>query len=304
VSRVHRHLARAAGLFVVVAVQAVACLVTIREPPDESSASASGSASGSGAGSADGAMASATASSSGSGGQAGASSAYAAAVLADKPLAYYRMNDIGVRKLLDWTGNGHDGSYKGSAGALTLEVGGALVGDPDKAVLFEGGYAELDADGLDFPDKAHMTLEAWILPDLDGGVAVGGGIGGKSVYDGGYDGYLWLVHQGGIRLHRTAQLTLDPSQSDTDQTDTPLPAGFIHVVTTFDGLEVRHYFNAELQPCTCDTKVPMPDIDEPFRIGIVKTWGAFHGVVDEVAIYGEVLEKARIDAHFAIGTGK
>ena len=48
----------------------------------------------------------------------------------------------------------------------------------------------------------------------------------------------------------------------------------------------------------------MSDIDEPFRIGTVKGWGNFHGVIDEVAIYNEVLSTLRINEHFAKGTDK
>ena len=59
------------------------------------------------------------------------SSVYRAAVLADSPLAYWRLGETSGTVAHDETGNGHDGTY---VGGVTLGQPGALTGDANTAV--------------------------------------------------------------------------------------------------------------------------------------------------------------------------
>src|SRR5262245_26734042 len=62
-------------------------------------------------------------------------SVYAAAVLADAPLSYWRLGDAVTPVAKDSASGRHDGVYKGG---VTLGVVGAIANDPDTAVAFDG----------------------------------------------------------------------------------------------------------------------------------------------------------------------
>jgi hypothetical protein len=95
--------------------------------------------------------------------EAGPASGYAAAVLADSPLAYWRLGDpSGSTTCLDQTGHGHNASV---VGMVTLGVPGALAHDSNTAVEFDGTTGSIDAgDILDSPSPAAFSWEVWIKP--------------------------------------------------------------------------------------------------------------------------------------------
>src|SRR5262249_47616682 len=65
-----------------------------------------------------------------------ASSTYARMILADGPLAYWRMGALVSGGIVDETGNGNDLSPDGSG--FDLQAPGAIAGDPDTAAGFGG----------------------------------------------------------------------------------------------------------------------------------------------------------------------
>jgi hypothetical protein len=86
-------------------------------------------------------------------------SAYDDAVLADDPIAYFRLDGTNVK---DYSPRSHDGHYVGAPGTTTLPNG-------DAATVFDGSsqYAEVpDADDLSITATGALTLEAWIRPDV------------------------------------------------------------------------------------------------------------------------------------------
>ena len=66
-------------------------------------------------------------------------SAYAQAVLADDPVAYWRFDETSGVNARDFSGHGHDATY---IGGVHLGAGGAIAGDSDTAATFDGatGY--------------------------------------------------------------------------------------------------------------------------------------------------------------------
>jgi len=68
-------------------------------------------------------------------GDAAATSKYAAAVLADQPLAYWRMGAPVAGVIRDETGRGNDLRAMGSSTGYSLINGGALKNDPDPRSL-------------------------------------------------------------------------------------------------------------------------------------------------------------------------
>ena len=217
-------------------------------------------------------------------------------MLADNPAGYWRLNEDNFPTIFDTSENGLDGVYMGS---VRLGVMGALANDPDPAVRFDGvSWAEL-GDVLPLDMKKTFTLEAWILPDA---ADPDGGIMGKADYNatnGGYAGYIWVIHMGKLRLHRSAW----GNGGDTNDTLADIStSSFTHIVTTYDGITVRHYLNGAMENAAAGDAV-IPLIPDPLRIGSVQEWGNFTGVIDEVAIYEAVLPEARIQAHYEIGAG-
>ncbi|GAA5122450.1 LamG domain-containing protein [Haloechinothrix salitolerans] len=91
----------------------------------------------------------------------GEHSSYDAAVLADGPVAYWRMNRTGTRCEHDASGNGLSGTYAGRRTTARLPNG-------ERAVDFDGatGYLEVgDDDALSPATTGQFTLEAWFRPD-------------------------------------------------------------------------------------------------------------------------------------------
>ena len=84
---------------------------------------------------------------------------YAAAVVAQNPLAYWRLNEKEGTTAYDYAG-GFNGTYNSNQ---TLGAAGALKGDTDTAVTF-GGQSYVAVSGMSF-SATDATMLAWIKPD-------------------------------------------------------------------------------------------------------------------------------------------
>jgi hypothetical protein len=98
---------------------------------------------------------------------AAAASRYEKAVLAKKPVAYWRLGEAEGPDALDSTANGHRGTYHGTPG---FRERGAIKGDANTAVKLDGkrSYIEI-ADHKDFSQPTSgkgLTIEVWVRPDL------------------------------------------------------------------------------------------------------------------------------------------
>jgi hypothetical protein len=91
-------------------------------------------------------------------GEAPAGSTYREAVMADKPLAYYRLDEKALGDVVkDETGR-FDGVHSGS-----IEVGAPpLLGGSEAAVSFSGAGDIWIKGGLDFQGTAPFTVELWL----------------------------------------------------------------------------------------------------------------------------------------------
>ncbi len=225
----------------------------------------------------------------------GASDSYATVVLADLPLAYWRLDETAGTIAVDATGNGHSGLY---SGAVTLGVPGALAGDPSTAVDFDGTNGMITlASGFDFVGTAAFSLEAWVRPAVVDN-------SWRHVFTSEHrvmprQGYALLYHDPeGVKLERTVD--------DVEMADfvpQPLPGAFVHLVATYDSAVLRLYVNGLLVTQTQDSRA-MPSIVENALIGSAGvTEASFAGRIDEVAVYGAALSSERIAAHFAAGSG-
>jgi len=95
---------------------------------------------------------------------------YRAAVLADHPLAYWRLGESAAAvTAFDETDGGHNAVFAISDGGCGFGADGAIVADPNTAIVFgDGCAATSDASDFYFAGTAPMTIEAWIYSTADG----------------------------------------------------------------------------------------------------------------------------------------
>ncbi len=216
--------------------------------------------------------------------------AYRDAVLADDPIAYYRLNETSGTAALDETGHGHTGTYVG----VTQGVAGALLSDPDPAVsMAKGTQSHVTVgDRLAVFLRAPFSVEVWIKPtELDETYRFPFSNEQLSPRN----GYALVIHtQYGITFERY----VDDGQAVTQ--GAPIAVGvYHHVVGTYDGASLRLYLNGIYMTEKEDVR-DMPVYTPAAAIGILLDGmrGPFDGAIDEVAIYSSALTPARVKAHF------
>jgi hypothetical protein len=219
---------------------------------------------------------------------------YAAVVLVDHPIGYWRLGDT-TPLALDTSGHGVSGTY---GTGVTRGAPGAIVDDADAAAEFDGQTGVISVgSGFDFSGRAPFSIEAWIRP---------------TVLDAKFrhvftqqrratprQGYALLVHGNeGIILERF----VDDAEISTSFRTMPPATSFTHIVGTYDGAFMRLYVNGELANQVTEDR-PQRAIDEPTVIGAANPIESFFaGTLDEVAVYAAELPAARVHAHFVAGT--
>lgn len=222
-------------------------------------------------------------------------SGYAASVLSDSPLLYYRKSDISGTTMTDFAGSARNGTYVGSP---TLGVAGH-TSDGDKAVNYNGTsqYATVGA-------AADTALKAMSGPfTLEAMVRVSSLTGQRGIidrYDTGFGGtsvYLWYIVSGKptfiVRNASNADVTLTSNTTLTSGT-------WAHIAATYDGTNMRTYKEAVLD-CTPQAATFSSHNRTPLlNIGrFIFSSGFFAGDMDEVAIYPTALSQAKLAAHVA-----
>jgi hypothetical protein len=228
-------------------------------------------------------------------GAGGEALTYADEVLADSPVAYYRLGESAGPTAEDSAGTA-DGTYNGSTFGQT----GLIAGDADTAVLFDGLDDRVSIP-RPFTATDNFTIEFWMkLPDLTDRVnhfvAVGntdtGGYGIGMAQDAGNPGnvgksLIWLF--GGVAWFDT---TYDFAA-----------VGPHHIVFKRESGTLKPYVNNVLQTTSATTPIAPSNIA---YIAVRDRTGTptdhATATLDEVAFYNSVLSDARIAAHYAAGT--
>jgi hypothetical protein len=217
-------------------------------------------------------------------------SAYAAAVLADQPVVYLRLGDTpGQLQASDRSGHGNDAAYLGNVGR---SIPGALAGDPDTAVRFDGSDSQLVrlTAAFDFDGAKPFSLELWIRPEgtIDGDF---NDLVGRS----GFTGWALFMQSNTLKFQRS---TSAGTTWEGPWFTTPLPSSrFSHVVGTFDGSSM-HLFVDGLDVSSSNAQLVLAASTDPIQMG-----AHFPGSLDEVALYDHALSADRIKAHHQIGAG-
>ena len=91
----------------------------------------------------------------------GGGGSYRDAVLADSPAGYWRLGETSGTTAADTSGNGRTGSYLNTP---TLGQAGALTGDSNTSVGFDGTSEHVSVPYSGALNTASTSLEAWVYP--------------------------------------------------------------------------------------------------------------------------------------------
>jgi hypothetical protein len=271
----------------------------------------------------------------------GASATYRAEVLADHPIAYYRLDERFGTVAHDSSGNGFDGVI----GRHVVKGAPGLISDAPTSMEFEGADKSSDSEDIRvkgnqrFAVAKALTIEAWVLSYNVGPqgknsgdvtlVAYGNDLDPDKLhcrYALELDGRSQIWHFpavvngrpldqkiGGIRSFLTAITNyLGPTQraayevyaaSGTDG-NPPVAKRLYYLAGTYDGETMRFYINGDL-----NNVLRVRGQIEGYALGNGLGIGGefkdvnpvFHGRIGEVAIYDRTLSPERIKAHYLAG---
>lgn len=222
---------------------------------------------------------------------------FAAAVLADRPVAYYRFNESpGSTTVRDSSGNNHSGTV--SAQGVTLGVSSA--GQHDGAAEFEGlndGRVVVPETQLLSPPR--ITIEAIII--WNGPNEYQQRIVEKSYAEASptWPTYGLNVNPDGCVLFELA-ITTQNNPVALKSTGTVTVGVQVHLVGTYDGKTMGLYINGVLDRSVAVVGEVFMSFGQRSDIGIGNQVGRprpLKGLIDELAIYDRALSADRIRAH-------
>lgn len=235
-------------------------------------------------------------------------SGYAAAVIADNPMGYWRLGEASGPTALDsWSTN--NGTYFGTE---TFGLPGALPRDANTSVDFAGNGGSLVRvpynpgfnGGLDA--SGSWTVECWVRPDLD--AATEGGLFAVPIASvdltQNRSGYFFLEQANGwqLRLGNTSGYIPGWDGAAGSVGSVPQANTWYHLVGEFDGAAGNGYIYINGVQVKSAAVVGLANnAAATFNIGDRGDGAPFAGRVDEVAVYSGVLSASRIAAHYNAG---
>lgn len=223
-----------------------------------------------------------------------ASSTFAAEVLADGPIGYWRLGDLTAA---DTSGNRNDGA---ASGGVTFGQPGLFGGDT--AALFDGRTGRIIVENSNSLNPPHITMEAKVR--WDGPNDLYQRILEKSSFPQLAQYGLGILPDGHVRVElRTSSAT---TSVDVDSNAFVTPGAETHVVATYDGDFIRIYLNGHLDsetraPGSISPKPPTPFNLIESGVGIgnqTQRDRPFNGLIDEVALYPRAMSPERVLAHY------
>jgi hypothetical protein len=225
---------------------------------------------------------------------------YAATILADHPVAYFRL-DEDAGPAIDRSPTSLQGTY----GDLVVRgVPGLLRGDLDNAAYFSGTDAGLTHAGVVVPrslalePSSALTVEAWVKLDA---------VTPETSEFASYGSDLAPPFQPWVLQMQNGHAELYLANNAFLMGGTVLTAGTVyHLVGVFDGA-------AQVATVYVNGTADVQQTEAGSTLGNYSTYGlglgcpqsgapVFEGILDEVAIYDHALTLDRIQAHYTAGT--
>jgi hypothetical protein len=254
-------------------------------------------------------------------------SAYARAVLADAPAAYWRLGERRGPSAHDATGHGHHARY---VGPVEFGQAGAIAADPDRAIRLDGPRTKAHVTGpcgeaFSVATSGHgLTVEVWLRPDvLDfrGEKADARdayihwlGKGEKGQYEWGFRCY----NRHSARPNRISAYVWNPDGklgAGAYVEDRLTARAWVYLVATFDdprepNARVQLYKDGKPSPHNGSPGTLYKSYGirpqhgrAPLRLGTRDLRGFLTGGLDEVAIYPRVLTAERVRQHWRLARG-
>ncbi len=215
---------------------------------------------------------------------------YRSEVLADAPVAYWRLGDAGPGAV-DETGNGHDGV---ATDAVTFGDGSLVLPDMDTAVLF-AGQGQIATAPFEKMDGGGFSVEFWVRLNSSPGGFV------NLVGDAEGEGdFMLMVYAGSGGLVR-AHTQTDAGVVAVDSVGVGIGDGGVHhVVSTWNSStgELVLYLDGAVSATGSNTGLAV-NSDNAIFIGRDLREPTPPATIDEAAIYNYPLSAARVAAHFA-----
>ena len=229
---------------------------------------------------------------------------HARVVVADDPVAYWRLDEpSGSGVAVDAVGS-FDGAYNPLAGTFTYGAAPGLPRETDGAIGLTGGAVMSVPYALELnPTTGPWSVEAWVSPaSLDPGHF-------RTVFssmfnaDFGNHVFGWNVYQ-----HVAGVWTLNifngasSSTFVSDFAHNPLvPGSWYHMVITDDRTTMRFYVNGILVGAAAHASTRFaPNRMGPTVLGqrSDNAFDPFDGTIDDVAFYNKALSAQQIQAHY------
>lgn len=230
---------------------------------------------------------------------------FAAQVLADRPVAYYRLNEsAGSTTVLDSSGHAYHGTL--SETGVTLGVPG--LGHGDTGALFDDVKGRIVVPNRDPLNPPRITMEAVIRWNGETAHEKQAILGKMSYIPDAIQYALFVRSDGRVFVQLRRKIGGGPAYMTATSRGMVASGVGTHVAATYDGAVIRIYFNGVLDstsPTTgddIDTKADQPQLDVWLTLGNLITdhpriVSPFNGLIDEVAIYPRALPAERIRAH-------
>jgi hypothetical protein len=229
----------------------------------------------------------------------GVSGPYAAAVLADAPTFYWRLDETAGSTALDSSGNGATAT---EVGAPTQGAASTLASDSDLATGFNGAtqYAYSNAS---YSDPGTFTIEAWFKTTTTAGGKIVGFGNSQTASSSNYDRHLYMANNGEIFFG------VYPGAVETINSTAAYNDGNPHyVVATLSSAGMFLYIDGALAASN-PTVTSAQNYTGYWRIGDdnLAGWPSpptsdyFNGTIDEVAVYPTALSLQQVETHYCAG---
>lgn len=219
---------------------------------------------------------------------------YSSEVLADSPLAYYRLGESSGTTMVDSSGNARDGAYGTGA---TLGATSLLPAETDTAIdVSTTGTAPGTVASAVWMDVTTYSVEAWVTLDSTSDLQTI-----LARYNGSSASQLMCmlrVDSGVLKFYRGRNTSFVSITGPTLVVGTKY-----HIVGTFDfaTLTMKLYVDG-VEVATGTGGTPQNTPAQPFTIGTnAANSERFDGRIDEVSFYGTALSGPRVLAHYNAG---